>query len=99
MLVIQVMRNGWREASRLPLLTRIGLAVALMAFVADVVIHVAPAPHLHGGGHGLDEHLAHLAGLAAMVIALAGIVIDGVNRQRQRRRSGGSQGGSPHALR
>jgi hypothetical protein len=100
MLVIHFVRSASREFGRLPLLTRVGLALAVAAFVADVLVHLSPAPHHHGGGFRPEEHLAHLAGLAAMSIALLGVVIDGVRRQREhRRRTGAPEGGPRHAHR
>jgi hypothetical protein len=99
MLVIQVLRAASRDFARLPAMTRIGLALALAAFVIDVLVHLSPAPHHHGGEFRPEEHLAHLAGLVAMSIALAGVVIDGVRRQRSNRRRGGAQGGPRHAHR
>ena len=99
MLVIQILNGAYREVRRLPLLTRIGVALAVAAFIADVLVHLSPAPHHHDGGFRPEEHLAHLAGLVAMSIALLGVVIDGVRRQREHRRRGGAQGGPRHAHR
>ena len=99
MLVIQIVRGVYREFRRLPMLTRFGLTLAVAAFIADVLVHLTPAPHHHGGGFRPEEHLAHLTGLVAMAIALAGVVIDGVRRQRTHRRLDGAPGGPHHAHR
>jgi len=99
MLVIQFLDAARRDFARLPVLTRVGLVLALAAFVADVLLHLTPTPHHHGTGFRPEEHLAHLAGLVAMTIALAGVVIDGIRRHRSRRRSPGATGGPRHAHR
>ena len=97
MLVIQMLEAMRSEAGRLPILTRAGLLLAVAAFVADVLIHLSPAPVHHHGGFRPEEHLAHLAGLVAMAIALLGVVIDGVRKQRSHRRRSGAQGEPRHA--
>lgn len=74
MLVIEQMRG-------MPVLTRIGLALMVAAFVADLIVHLAAVPHEHAG-HRPEEHFAHLAGLLGMVLVLAGIVVDGARRHR-----------------
>ena len=87
MLVIQTARAIWNEVNRLPLLVRIGLALMPLAFLGDVVVHLAPVVHDHHAGFASQEHIAHLAGILAMVLVLAGVVIDGAFRHRSRRRS------------
>lgn len=98
MLAIQmVLRALCRDVGRLPILTRAGLALALVTFAADVLIHLSPAPIHHHGGFRPEEHLAHLAGLVAMAIALLGVVIDGARKQRSQRRRSGARGEPRHA--
>lgn len=100
MLVIEAVERARREFARLPFLTRIGLALAFAALVVDGLVHVLPTPHHHGDGFRPEEHFAHLAGLVAMTLALLGVVVDGVRRQRSsRRRTGATSGGSRHAHR
>lgn len=65
----------------MPRLVHIGLAIAVVALLADLLIHASPAPHVHDGFRP-EEHVAHLVGLVAMVVALAGVVIDGTRRHR-----------------
>lgn len=78
-----------REVGRLPVLSRIGLALMAVALVGDVVLRLMPVASEHV--HGSDEHLAHLLALGAMGLVLAGVVIDAI-RHRTRRRA-------PHAHR
>jgi len=66
----------------MPRLVHLGMAIAVIAFVADVVIHLSPAPHIHQAGFRPEEHIAHLGGLAAMVVVMAGVLIDGTRRHR-----------------
>ncbi|HJP70302.1 MAG TPA: hypothetical protein VJ975_01130 [Candidatus Limnocylindria bacterium] len=87
MLVIQIARNVWGEINQLPLLVRIGLALMPLAFVGDIFVQMAPAAHHHHSGFVPHEHIAHLAGILAMVLVLAGVVIDAARRHRSRRRS------------
>ena len=86
MLVLQIVRAAGREFRRLPILARIGLAVMLLAFMADVVVHMSTVAHVHSTGFDPQEHLAHLAGILGMVLVLAGVVIDGTLGHRPRRR-------------
>ena len=87
MLVIQIARTVWNEINQLPTLVRIGLALMPLAFLGDVVVHIAPVAHHHHAGFAPQEHIAHLLGILAMVLVLAGVVIDGARRHRSRRRS------------
>lgn len=81
----------------MPRLVHLGLVVAVIGFLLDVVIHLSPAPHHHHVGFRPEEHVAHLAGLLAMVLILAGVVADGLARRRALRRQ--RLGGSRHAHR
>ena len=83
MLVIETTRRSRRiirEVARLPVATRIGLAVMVAAAALDVAIHLLAAPH---GAHGSFsmEHAAHMLGIAGMVLVLAGVVTHGARRQ------------------
>jgi hypothetical protein len=86
MLVIEVMKTVLREVTSLPWMARVGLAVMAAAFLGDVVVHLSPAPH-HPGEHGIEEHLAHLAGVVGMLLVLGGIALSGARRHRSARRS------------
>jgi hypothetical protein len=73
-------------AHRLPLGSKIGLAVMVFGIAADLVAHIDPAlDHGHGGMTG-PELSAHLVVFVGMALVLIGVVIDGV---RSGRRSGG----------
>lgn len=87
MLVIEGLRALAADVRRMPRLVHVGIALAVGAFALDVLVHLSPAVHDHGGGFRPEEHLAHLAGIAAMVLILAGVVIDGARRNRSRRRT------------
>ena len=88
-----------RDVARMPRIVHVGLALAVAAFVIDLLVHLGPAPH-HHGEFRVEEHLAHLVGLVAMAVVLVGVVADGIRRQRSNRRpEGASEGGSRHANR
>jgi hypothetical protein len=73
-------------AHRLPLGSKIGLAVMVFGIAADLVAHIDPAlDHGHGGMTG-PELSAHLVVFVGMALVLIGVVIDGV---RSGRRPGG----------
>ena len=96
MLVIEAIRRLLAEVRRMPRLVHVGLVIGVAAFALDVVIHLSPAHHHHPGFRP-EEHIAHIAGLVAMVVILAGVVSDGLARQRARRRQ--RLGGPRHAHR
>ena len=57
------------------------------AEVRDLPYHAGLAgaeAHHHEIGFSLQEHGAHLMGLIGMVVALAGVVIDGARRPRRK---------------
>jgi len=93
MLAIDVTREAARTVRRLPLVMIIGLLAMAAAGVLDVVVHLGSVGSSgHVGHHGVvPEHLAHLVGVAGMVLVLAGVVIDGLRRQLRQRaaRNGG----------
>ena len=69
---------------RPPLLALIGVGIAVLGLGLDTVVHLTSVePHHHEIGFSLQEHGAHLVGLIGMVIALAGVVIDGVRNGRE----------------
>ena len=86
MLVIEMVRH----LRRLPPLVVLGLAVMAAGGAVDVVVHVGAVGHHSHAGIGA-EHVAHLAGIAGMLVVLAGVVIHGIRRSR--RHQAASQGG------
>lgn len=81
MLVIPILRF----VRRLPILMLLGLAVMAVGGALDIVVHglgFAHAAHDHVHDFGI-EHLAHLVGIAGMVLVLAGLVTHGARRQRR----------------
>jgi len=73
-------------AHRLPLGSKIGLAVMVLGIVADLIAHMDPGlDHGHGGMTG-PQLSAHLVVFVGMALVLIGVVVDGV---RSGRRSGG----------
>ncbi len=81
MLVIQTLRF----VRRLPVLMLLGLAVMAAGGALDVVVHgfgLAHATHDHVHDFGI-EHLAHLVGIAGMVLVLAGLVMHGARHPRR----------------
>ena len=91
MLSIQCQLN---ELGRIPATSKLGLAVMVIAGAVDVAAHLMT--DVHAGHHGEfgAGHLAHLVGIAGMLLVLAGVVIDGARRQLRQRaaRNGGSDG-------
>lgn len=75
-------------AHQLPIGSKIGLAVMVVGFAADLVAHLDPAlDHDHAGMTG-PQLSAHLVVFVGMALVLIGVVIDGV---RSGRRTGGTQ--------
>ena len=74
--------------TRPPLVSILGVAVAILGVALDLVVHLsAPADgheHVHAG-FTLSEHAAHLVVMVGMVLILAGVVVDGARRQLNRR--------------
>jgi hypothetical protein len=70
---------------RPPILALVGVGIAIFGLGLDTVVHLTTveAAHHHDVGFSLEEHGAHLVGLIGMVIALAGVVIDGVRRGKE----------------
>jgi hypothetical protein len=70
--------------TRPPLLALVGVAIAITGLGLDTFVHLtAVEAHHHEIGFSLQEQGAHLVGLIGMVIALAGVVIDGVRRGKE----------------
>ncbi len=67
---------------RPPLLTLVGVEIAVAGLVLDAAVHLSAGAH-HHQGFELSEHAAHLVGLIGMVVALAGIVIRGTQLGRR----------------
>jgi hypothetical protein len=70
--------------NRPPLVSIIGVAIAILGVALDLVVHLSAAAdgheHIHVG-FTLSEHAAHLVVMAGMVLILAGVVVDGARRQ------------------
>ena len=92
MLLIEATRAVAADVARMPRLVHAGIALAVVGVAIDLIVHLSPAPHHHGAGFRPQEHIAHLVAIAAMVLVLAGIALDGARRHRFRRRN-------PHAHR
>ena len=92
--------NGKRlvlEAAALPMLSRVGLLMLVVAGVGDVAVHLVSGEHSSHHGFG-PEHMAHLLGVVGMVLVLAGVVTHGARRQL--RRAAAQRGGlDPNAHR
>ena len=71
--------------TRPPLLALIGIGIAVAGLGLDTFVHLSAAAeaHHHEIGFSWEEHGAHLVGLIGMVIALAGVVIDGVRHGKE----------------
>jgi predicted phage tail protein len=71
-----------------PLIAQLGLAVLLMGFLADLVVHLsAPADHGHAASTALTAHLITVLG---MVLVLAGVIQVAAKALRRSRRKGGT---------
>ena len=81
------MSGLWRGLvpHRPPLLALLGIAIAMAGLGLDAAVHLTATAHHHDTGFSITEHGAHLVGLTGMVVALAGIVIDGVRSGRRHR--------------
>lgn len=79
------------ELGRIPFLSMFGLALMVVAGVLDVAVHLMTDVHAHHHGAFGLEHLAHLLGIAGMLLVLAGVVVYGARRQFRQRaaRNGG----------
>ena len=76
-----------REIGSLPAVVKIGLAVMVFAGFADVIAHLEAAGHVgHLHEHTSAELTAHVVGFVGMVVVFVGVVVDGVRKQRLRRR-------------
>jgi len=70
--------------TRPPLLALIGIGIAVAGLGLDTFVHLtAVEAHHHEIGFSWEEHGAHLVGLVGMVIALTGVVIDGVRHGKE----------------
>lgn len=70
--------------TRPPLLALIGVGIALVGLGLDTFVHLtAVEAHHHEVGFSLEEQGAHLVGLIGMVVALAGVVIDGARHRKE----------------
>ena len=81
----------------IPGISKLGAAVIAVGVLFDLVEHdLSHVGEAHIGAFPIAEHLAHLVVLLGMVLVLAGIVADGVQVERRRRRQ---EGASRHAVR
>ncbi len=62
----------------------IGLLLMAAGGVLDVILHLGPLSQ-HGHEPFGTQHVAHLAGIAGMVLVLAGVVTRGARRQLRQR--------------
>lgn len=71
--------------------SKFGLAVMIISGVLDVAVHLMTDVHAHDHAAFGLELLAHLLGIAGMVLVLTGVVISGALRQFRQRaaRNGG----------
>jgi hypothetical protein len=74
-------------ARELPLGSKLGFAVIVLGFAADVVAHFGPAVDHHHGGVTGPELSAHLVIFVGMVLVLVGVLIDGVRSGRRSARA------------
>ena len=69
---------------RPPILALVGVAIAVFGLGLDTFVHLTTVEaHHHEVGFSLEEHGAHLVGLIGMVVALAGVVIDGLRHGKE----------------
>ena len=72
-------------ALRLPLGSKIGLAVMVLGIAADLIAHMDPSlDHGHGGMTG-PQLSAHLVVFVGMAFVLIGVVVDGLRSGRRSR--------------
>ena len=94
MLMIERLNAVLAELGTLPAASRVGVVVIVIAGVTDVAVHLFgadPGAHDHGFA---AEHLAHLMGIAGMVLVLAGVIAHGA-RRHHRRATGGLDRNAP----
>lgn len=81
----------------IPGLSKLGAVVIAFGVLFDIVEHdLSHVGEAHIGAFPIAEHLAHFVVLLGMVLVLAGIVADGIQLERRRRRQ---EGASHHAVR
>jgi hypothetical protein len=79
----------------IPGLTKLGAATIAFGLVFDLSEH-SFAARTAATGFTLGEHAAHLVVLVGMILALAGVIVDGV---RHSGRPARSEGSDPRAVR
>ena len=79
---------------RVPLATKLGAATILFGLLYDLSEHsfVSHVNELIVAGFPLGEHAAHLVVICGMVLALAGVIADGVRTARRLDRQNRSPG-------
>ena len=97
MLTIDLTKGLLAQARDLPVTSRAGLLLMVVAGVGDVAVHLVSGAHAGDDAFG-PEHAAHLLGVVGMVLLLAGVVTYGARRQL--RRAAAKRGGlDPNAHR
>ncbi|HEX3219495.1 MAG TPA: hypothetical protein VHU77_05660 [Candidatus Limnocylindria bacterium] len=70
--------------TRPPMAALIGVGIALLGLGLDIVVHLTSGEAHHEEiGFSWQENGAHLVGLIGMVVALAGVVIDGISHGKE----------------
>ena len=81
----------------IPGTSKLGAVVIAFGILFDVVEHdLSHVDEARIGAFPIAEHLAHFVVLLGMVLVLVGIVADGIQQERRRRRQ---EGVSRHAVR
>lgn len=83
MLTIEMAKWLLSQGSDLPVTSRAGLLLMVVAGVGDVAVHLVSGAHAGHDGFG-PEHAAHLLGIVGMALVLAGVVTSGARRQLRR---------------
>jgi hypothetical protein len=101
MLTIEAVRRLVADLWALPVLSRIGLLVMIVAGALDAAVHLSMGDHAgHAANHGFGlEHFAHALGIVGMVLVLAGVVAYGIRRQVRRHGAANSGGLDVNAYR
>lgn len=85
------------ELRRIPPASKLGVGLMVAAGAFDVGVHLMTHVPLHHHAELGLEHMAHLLGIAGMLLVLAGVVISGARRQFRQRAA--RNGGLDHAHR
>jgi hypothetical protein len=80
---VAVIERVSETAQQLPLGSKIGFAVMVLGFSADLAAHLSPALDHHHGGVTGPELSAHLVVFVGMALVLVGVMVDGVRSSRR----------------